>query len=60
MGSTGGGWGPAVLDYFTTHGVVSATECPYQSSSPDTGIAPYWPLANGWQNRVWKSTSNLE
>ena len=34
------------------------TECPYQSSSPDTGIAPYWPLATGWQNRVWKSTSN--
>ena len=59
MGSTGGGWGPSVLNYFTSHGVVSETECPYQSSSPDTGIAPYWPLATGWQNRVWKSASNL-
>ena len=48
MGSTGGGWGPSVLSYFTSHGVVSETECPYQSSSPDTGIAPYWPLASGW------------
>jgi fibronectin-binding autotransporter adhesin len=59
MGSTGGGWGTAVLDYFTSHGAVSEAECPYQSSSPDVGIAPYWPLASGWQNRVWKSTSNL-
>ena len=59
MGSTGGGWGSSVLSYFTSHGVVSEAECPYQSSSPDTGIAPYWPLASGWQSRVWKSTSNL-
>ena len=59
MGTTGGGWGSAVLNYFTSHGVVSAAECPYQSSSPDIGIAPYWPLATGWANRVWKSTSNL-
>ena len=47
-----------MLDYFTTHGVVSESECPYQSSSPDKGIAPYWPLTSGWQNRVWQSTSN--
>ena len=60
MGSTNGGWGPMVLDYFTSHGVVSATECPYQSSSPNTGIAPYWPLASGWQNRVWKTVSNSD
>ena len=59
MGSTGGGWGPSVLNYFTSHGVVSEAECPYQTSSPDVGIAPYWPLAAGWQNRVWKSVSNL-
>lgn len=59
MGGTGGGWGPAVLDYFTSHGVVSDAECPYQESSPDVGIPPYWPLASGWQNRVWKSTYNL-
>ncbi len=59
MGSTGGGWGPNVLSYFTTHGVVSATECPYVSSSPDTGVAPYWPLNTGWQSRAWKTTANL-
>lgn len=63
MGSTGGGWGTAVLNYFTSHGVVSEEECPYQPSSPDVGILPYWDAANGglapgWQNRVWKSVSN--
>jgi fibronectin-binding autotransporter adhesin len=57
MGSTGGGWGTAVLEYSTTHGVVSETECPYQPDNPDTGVSPYWPLASGWANRVWKSTS---
>ncbi len=57
MGSTNGGGGQGVLTYFTTHGVVSQAECPYQSSSPNTGIAPYWPLATGWQNRCWKATS---
>ena len=51
MGTTGGGWGSAVLDYFTTHGVVSAAECPTQST--DVGSSPYWPLASGWQNRVY-------
>ena len=58
MGSTQGGGSDSVADYFTTHGVVSEAECPYQSSSPDTGIAPYWPLATGWQNRCWKSVSD--
>ena len=58
MGSTNGGWGGSVLNYFTTHGVVSAAECPYVSSSPNTGVAPYWPLTTGWQNRAWMSTSN--
>jgi hypothetical protein len=57
MGSTGGGWGYKVLNYSVTHGVVSEAECPYQPSSPDVGIAPYWPLASGWENRVWKSVS---
>ncbi|MFZ1934166.1 MAG: C1 family peptidase, partial [Thermoguttaceae bacterium] len=58
MGSTQGGAGfDLIAAYFTTHGDVSETECPYQSSSPDTGIAPYWPLADGWQNRVWRATS---
>ncbi|MGA7698419.1 MAG: C1 family peptidase [Thermoguttaceae bacterium] len=56
MGGTGGGSGVAAMAYCVSHGVVSETECPYQSSSPDTGIAPYWPLADGWQNRAWIST----
>jgi autotransporter-associated beta strand protein len=59
MGSTGGGWGPSVLNYFTSHGVVSETECPYNSTSPDVGVSPKWPLTSGWQNRAWKSTANL-
>ena len=58
LGSTGGGWGTAVLDYARTHGIVSEAECPHQPSSEDVGIAPYWPLASGWANRVWKITSN--
>ena len=57
MGSINGGGGfESILNYFATHGDVSESECPYQSSSPDTGISPYWPLASGWQNRVYKST----
>ena len=32
---------------------------PLQPSSPDVGIAPYWPLATGWENRVWKSVSDV-
>ena len=58
MGSTGGGMEMDALHYVTTHGVVSETECPYQESSPDVGIAPYWPLASGWQNRVWKNVGD--
>ncbi|MBN2580747.1 MAG: hypothetical protein JXB10_17305, partial [Pirellulales bacterium] len=58
MGSTGGGMEMDALSYMTYHGLVSEAECPHQSSSENVGIAPYWPLADGWQNRVWKSTSN--
>ncbi|MBN2223529.1 MAG: hypothetical protein JW765_02520, partial [Deltaproteobacteria bacterium] len=57
MGSTGGGWGYKVLNYSVTHGIVSEAECPHQSSSEDVGIVPYWPLADGWEDRVWKSIS---
>ncbi|MCC6125502.1 MAG: autotransporter-associated beta strand repeat-containing protein [Pirellulales bacterium] len=57
MGSTDGGSGDSVLTYSRDHGIVLQSECPYQSSSPDVGIAPYWPLAAGWENRVFKSTS---
>jgi fibronectin-binding autotransporter adhesin len=57
MGNTGGGYEMNALTYMTTHGLVSETECPYQSSSPDVGISPYWPLASGWESRSWKSSS---
>ncbi|MBN2216633.1 MAG: autotransporter-associated beta strand repeat-containing protein, partial [Pirellulales bacterium] len=57
MGSTGGGMEMNALSYMRYHGLVSETECPYQSSSPDDGIAPYWPLAAGWEQRVWKAVS---
>lgn len=58
MGNTGGGYEMNALNYVTTHGVVSDAECPYQESSPDVGIAPYWPLASGWQNRVWRNVGD--
>jgi C1A family cysteine protease len=57
MGNTGGGYEMDALSYMTTHGVVSEAECPYQPSSPDVGIAPYWPLASGWESRIWRSSS---
>ena len=44
------------LDYFTSHGVVLESECPTQGT--DVGAPPYWPLASGWANRVFKSASN--
>jgi autotransporter-associated beta strand protein len=56
LGSLGGGNGFELLfQYYIDHGVVSETECPEQST--DVGAPPYWPLASGWQNRVFKSTS---
>ncbi|MBN2022979.1 MAG: autotransporter-associated beta strand repeat-containing protein [Pirellulales bacterium] len=64
MGSAASGgsvW--EVLDYFTSHGVVLETECPNDRSDPDHWDDPApddpWPLASGWENRVFKSTSNV-
>ncbi|HLA83321.1 MAG TPA: C1 family peptidase, partial [Thermoguttaceae bacterium] len=57
LGSTSGGGGfDIMLAYQRDHGIVSDAECPYQSSSPNVGIDPYWPLASGWENRVWRTT----
>jgi len=51
-----------VLDYFTSHGVVLDSECPNDRNDPDHWDDPAaddpWPLAAGWENRVFKSTSN--
>jgi fibronectin-binding autotransporter adhesin len=55
---TVGGSTPDSMDYLTTHGVVLESECPYQAGSTDVGISPYWPLASGWQNRVFKANSD--
>ncbi|MGD0518637.1 MAG: C1 family peptidase, partial [Thermoguttaceae bacterium] len=57
MGGTNGGHPMAAMNYMATHGVVSEAECPYQSSSPDVGISPYWPLSSGWETRCWKCTT---
>ena len=54
---TGGGGGHEAFAYDVTHGVVLESECPYQASSPDVGIPPYWPLVTGWENRVFKGTT---
>ncbi len=54
--SSSGGNSYLVLNYAITHGVVLESECPTQGT--DTGSAPYWPLAAGWQNRVFKASSD--
>ncbi len=59
MGGMGGGWGSLVLNYFTNHGVVTEGECPEKFTDPPTVAGDPWPLAAGWQNRVYKSVSNL-
>jgi autotransporter-associated beta strand protein len=38
-------------DYVITHGIVSETEVPWTAAYPSGG----WPLASGWENRVWKA-----
>lgn len=64
MGTTNGGIasGATMLQYISTHGVVSETELPmtgdqYNGTPPS---ASYWPLQSGWQNRVWKCTTSAE
>ena len=61
MGSTQGGGGfDLIARYFTTHGVVSETECPVEANSTywdSPSSSDPWPLTDGWQNRVWKATS---
>ena len=57
MGSMGGGSEDAVLDYFTTHGVVTEVECPEKFTDVPVQGDP-WPLAAGWQNRCYQSTGN--
>jgi hypothetical protein len=59
--SANGGLPSGVLDYFTSHGVVLESECPVETRPAYWDVpAPDdpWPLASGWENRVFKSTSN--
>jgi fibronectin-binding autotransporter adhesin len=60
MGDMGGGWESAALDYFTSHGVVSEAECPTNPGTNAPGTGDPWPLATGWESRVWKTTSNQD
>ncbi|MBN2579461.1 MAG: autotransporter-associated beta strand repeat-containing protein, partial [Pirellulales bacterium] len=63
LGSTAGGGGfVPMVSYMTNHGIVSEAEVPkYWDSAywdhpnpadPDDG----WPLADGWESRVWRAT----
>lgn len=51
---THGGGEYRCLDYFTSTGIVSERELFYTGANTSTR----WPLQDGWENRVWKSTSN--
>ena len=47
-----------ILKYTTAYGLVSETECPLDTNNaftPEPGDP--WPLATGWQNRVWKTAN---
>ncbi|MBN2218613.1 MAG: autotransporter-associated beta strand repeat-containing protein, partial [Pirellulales bacterium] len=51
----GGDYFRKAMNYFCDHGVVSEAECPKQETN--VGAPPYWPLADGWEDRVWKAES---
>ena len=49
----GGGDPATVLAFANSTGIVSEAELPYTGNA----TSPGWPLASGWQNRVWKDTT---
>ncbi|MGA2256347.1 MAG: pentapeptide repeat-containing protein, partial [Thermoguttaceae bacterium] len=56
--------GAGAFDYVCTHGVVSEAECPFNAAKSrlggtGPGLGDPWPLAPGWQNRVWISTGTI-
>jgi autotransporter-associated beta strand protein len=57
LGSTDGGYTSSALSYMCNNGVVSEATCPYQSSSPNVGISPWWPLTAGSATMCWKCTT---
>ena len=51
VGSISGGNAYNVDDYAVSTGVVLESELPYTQQN----TSPLWPLASGWQNRVFKA-----
>ena len=61
MGSTGGGWGTAVIGLFHLARRRLGNGMPASDIQRERGHPPYWPLAAGWENRVSRnSVSNSE
>ncbi len=54
VGSISGGNAYNVDDYAVSTGVVLESELPYTQQN----TSPLWPLASGWQNRVFKASSD--
>ena len=46
-----------MIDYALSHSIVLELECPVQGT--DVAALPYWPLAAGWENRVFRTTANF-
>ena len=54
VGSISGGNAYNVDNYAISTGIVTEAELPYTQQN----TSPLWPLAAGWQNRVFKATSD--
>ena len=54
VGSISGGYAANVDNYAVTTGIVTESELPYTQQN----TSPLWPLAAGWQNRVYRATSD--
>ena len=51
-GRVTGGWEMKALNFFVSTGVVTEQELPYAGEDPSLD----WPLAPGWEDRVFKAT----
>jgi autotransporter-associated beta strand protein len=56
--SVNGGKTWMALDYITSHGVALECDIPYDPAHPDNRVSGDPWLTDGWQNRVFRSTSN--
>ena len=52
-GTVSGGWAANVIKSAVQTGIPSETELPFTSQN----TSPLYPLASGWQNRVWMAVS---